>query len=46
MSIDFRRSQPFSATVIKGETIHAVTNYKYLGTVLVNKLKWDGSHAY
>lgn len=41
MSIDFRRSQPSSATVIKGETIQAVTNYKYLGIVLDNKLKWD-----
>lgn len=41
MSIDFRKSQQTIDTYINGEIIQVVTNYKYLGIVLDNKLKWD-----
>ena len=41
MSIDFRKSQQSTDTFINGETIQVVTNYKYLGIALDNKLKWD-----
>lgn len=39
MSIDFRRSQSSSVTVIKGETIQTVTNYKCLCIVLTHNKK-------
>ncbi|CAB1328317.1 unnamed protein product [Coregonus sp. 'balchen'] len=42
MAIDFRR-QPRnpSPTVVMGSDIELVTTYKYLGTVLDNKLKFE-----
>ena len=43
MVIDFRRKQPGSPppTYIKGSSIEVVDHYKYLGTVIDNKLKFD-----
>ncbi len=41
MSIDFRKIQTCQPTLIKGEPIESVTDYKYLGIVLDHKLKWD-----
>ena len=41
MLIDFRKSQQSTDTFISGEAIQVVTNYKYLGIILDNKLKWD-----
>ncbi|KAK0146536.1 hypothetical protein N1851_014143 [Merluccius polli] len=43
MVIDFRRKQSGSTppTYIKGSSIEVVDHYKYLGTVIDNKLKFD-----
>lgn len=43
MCIDFRKVSPNSAsvTLIDGRPIQQVTQYKYLGVVLDNKLRWD-----
>lgn len=41
MSIDFRKDKPTNPTVIGGQTIQSVTEYKYLGVVLDNKIRWE-----
>lgn len=41
MPIDFRRSQPSTVTIINGEASQTFTNYKYLGILLDDKLKWN-----
>ena len=41
MCIDFRKTTASNPTVINGELIQTVTEYKYLGIVLDHKLKWD-----
>ena len=42
MIFDFRRSAKFhEPLVIHNHTIQHVTEYKYLGTVIHNKLKWN-----
>lgn len=43
MVIDFREKQltEIHPTLINGEQIELVTNYKYLGVMLDSKLKWD-----
>lgn len=41
MSIDFRKSKSSSCTSINGQIIQAVTEYKYLGVVLDEKLRWE-----
>ncbi|KAK0135828.1 putative RNA-directed DNA polymerase from transposon X-element [Merluccius polli] len=43
MSIDFRKDKSItcSPTTISGQPIQSVTEYKYLGVVLDNKLKWE-----
>ena len=41
MIIDFRRkSDDVNPLVIKGEEVHIVSTYKYLGTVIDDKLEW------
>ena len=38
---DFRRNKSsIVSLVIKGEEVHIVRQYKYLGTVIDNKLEW------
>ena len=41
MAIDFRRDKAFRSTVIQGQPIQSVHEYKYLGVVLDHKLKWE-----
>ncbi len=41
MCIDFRKESSTRATIIKGEQIQRVEEYKYLGVVLDHKLRWD-----
>ena len=41
MPIDFRREPRPHSTTIRGQAIQTVTEYKYLGVVLDDKLKWD-----
>ena len=42
MVIDFRRQQSSPGnTVIHGEEVEVVTTYKYLGTIIDNKLTWN-----
>lgn len=42
MCIDFRRSPPAPQnSVVKGEAVEIVSNYKYLGTVIDNNLKFN-----
>lgn len=44
MFIDFRRKPcPPAPCVIKGETVTVVQQYKYLGTVLDDRLKFDAN---
>lgn len=40
---DFRRSPPLAPCVINGESVTSVQHYKYLGTVLDDKLKFDAN---
>ena len=42
MCIDFRRNPPTTAsTLINGTALDVVSQYKYLGTILVDKLNFD-----
>ena len=41
MAIDFRRDKAFHSTIIQGQPIQSVHEYKYLGVVLDHKLKWE-----
>ncbi len=41
MCIDFRKESSTSASVIKGEQIQRVEEYKYFGVVLDHKSRWD-----
>ena len=42
MCIDFRRSEPaHQSTVINGQIVDLVTTYKYLGSIIDNRLKFD-----
>jgi hypothetical protein len=42
MIFDFRKKKDVvNPVVIKGETIEIVTEYKYLGVLLENKLTWS-----
>lgn len=41
MEIDFRIAQSPNPTLLNGEPIQSVTEYKYLGVVLDHKLRWD-----
>ena len=44
MLTDFRKKKPtHEITLIKGQTVHCVESYKYLGTIIDSKLTFEGN---